>query len=64
MTAKKPVSPRALTSDLKRVDTHSVRQVEYDELPELDDAMLARATVNRGGALLQRIHASCYSLAC
>lgn len=49
MTAKKPVLPRSLTSDLPRVDAHVVREPEYDELPELDDAMLARATVNRGG---------------
>ena len=49
MTAKKPVLPRSLTSDLNRLDAHVVREPEYDELPELDDAMLARATVNRGG---------------
>jgi len=49
MTAKKPVLPRSLTSDLTRLDAHVVREPEYDELPELDEAMLARATVNRGG---------------
>ncbi len=49
MTAKKPASPRSLTSDLARVDAHSVAPHEYDELPELTDDMLARAQVNKGG---------------
>jgi uncharacterized protein (DUF4415 family) len=38
-----------LKSDLARVDAHTVAPEEYDELPELTDAMLARATVNKGG---------------
>ena len=49
MNANKPALPRSLTSDLARVDAHDVTKEEYDELPELDDAMLARAKVNRGG---------------
>ena len=49
MTAKKPALPRSLKSDLARVDAHVVKDGEYDELPELDEAMLARARVNRGG---------------
>jgi len=49
MTAKNYVSPRSLTSDLARADAHVLNKVEYDDLPELDEAMLARATVNRGG---------------
>ncbi len=49
MNAKKPVSHRSLKSDLVRVDAHIVKEGEYDDLPELDDAMLARAQVNRGG---------------
>ncbi len=49
MTAKKPASRRALKSDLVRVDAHKVRPEEYDELPELTEAMLARAKVNKGG---------------
>ena len=49
MTAKKPALPRSLKSDLARVDTHIVKVDEYEDLPELDDAMLARAQVNRGG---------------
>lgn len=36
-------------SDLKRVDTHRIKSSEYDELPELNDEMLARARVNKGG---------------
>ena len=49
MNAKKPELPRSLTSDLTRIDAHVVHGAEYEELPELDEAMLARATVNRGG---------------
>ncbi len=49
MTANKGASRRSLKSDLARVDAHTVATEEYDELPELTDAMLARATVNKGG---------------
>ena len=49
MTANKGASRRSLKSDLARVDAHTVAPEEYDELPELTDAMLARATVNKGG---------------
>jgi uncharacterized protein (DUF4415 family) len=45
----KPVSHRALGSDLARVDAHKVKPHEYQELPELTDDMLARAVVNKGG---------------
>ncbi len=43
MNAKKPASRRASTSDLVRVDAHSVAPHECDEPPELTDDMLARA---------------------
>lgn len=49
MTARKRVSRRSLSSDLRRVDAHVIRRHEYDELPELTDDMLARGKVNRGG---------------
>lgn len=49
MTAKKTASARSLGSDLKKVDAHQIQASEYDDLPELTDAMLARATVNKGG---------------
>lgn len=49
MNAKKPEFHRSLTSDLKRVDAHVIQVGEYDDLPALDDAMLARGRVNRGG---------------
>ncbi len=49
MNAKKPVSLRSLNSDLARVDAHVIRTAEYDDLPELTDDMLARATVSKGG---------------
>jgi len=38
-----------LKSDLGHVDAHAVRSHEYKELPELNEEMLARAKVNRGG---------------
>ena len=49
MTANKPVSRRALKSNLARVDAHTIKAVEYQELPELTETMLARAKVNKGG---------------
>lgn len=45
----KPASRRSLKSDLPRVDAHVIKPHEYKELPELSDAMLARAVVNKGG---------------
>ena len=49
MNANKLASHRSLKSDLARVDAHVVKAVEYKELPELTDDMLARAKVNKGG---------------
>lgn len=49
MTANKPASRRSLKSDLARVDAHAVAPPEYEELPGLDDEMLARAKLNKGG---------------
>lgn len=49
MTVKKRVSPPVLQSDLHRVDAHVIQAHEYDELPEIDEAQLARAQVRRGG---------------
>ena len=49
MNANKPASRRSLKSDLARVDAHVVKKSEYEELPELDEEMLARAQVNKGG---------------
>lgn len=49
MNANKSASARSVGSDLAKVDAHKVTASEYDELPELTDDMLARATVKRGG---------------
>ena len=49
MTAKKHALPRSLASDLARVDAHTVDTSEYEDLPELDDDLLARARLNKGG---------------
>jgi uncharacterized protein (DUF4415 family) len=38
-----------LKSDLPRVDAHRIKNSEYEELPELTDDMLARASINKGG---------------
>ena len=49
MNAKNSGSQRSLASDLGRVDARPIGKGDYDELPELDEAMLARAIVRRGG---------------
>jgi hypothetical protein len=49
MTANKLASRRSLKSDLARIDAHTVKPEEYEELPELTDEMLGRAKVNKGG---------------
>jgi uncharacterized protein (DUF4415 family) len=49
MNANRPASRRSLKSDLARVDAHTVKPEEYEELPELTEEMLGRAKVNKGG---------------
>jgi uncharacterized protein (DUF4415 family) len=49
MNANKHASHRSLKSDLSRVDAHTIDDQEYEELPELTEAMLVRAKVNKGG---------------
>ena len=49
MAVKKRASRRSLKSDLTRVDAHVIKAKEYVELPELTAAMLARATLKKGG---------------
>ena len=49
MNASKRASRHSLKSDLLRVDVHVVQAKEYEELPDLTDEMLSRATVNKGG---------------
>jgi len=49
MNVKKTVSRRSSKSDLARIDAHKIKAAEYEELPELTEAMLARAKVNKGG---------------
>jgi dsDNA-specific endonuclease/ATPase MutS2 len=38
-----------IKSDLKKVDAHSVKKAEYDELPELTDEMIDRAVYKVDG---------------
>ena len=49
MNVNRPASRRSLKSDLARVDAHTVKPEEYEELPELTEEMLGRAKVNKGG---------------
>lgn len=49
MPAKKRGSVPKLGSDLRRVDEHRIQPHEYDELPELTDAMVALAKAKKGG---------------
>jgi hypothetical protein len=49
MAAKKPGLQPSLSSDLERVDARPVAEGDYEELPELDEAMLTRAIVLRDG---------------
>ena len=49
MPASKHASRRSLKSDLARVDVHRIKKSEYEDLPELTDEMLERATINKGG---------------
>ena len=49
MKEKKRAPRRSWKSDLARVDAHSVKPEEYQELPELTEEMLARARINKGG---------------
>ncbi|MGV3593382.1 MAG: BrnA antitoxin family protein [Gammaproteobacteria bacterium] len=49
MPARKKGSVREVGSDLARVEKHRIKPVEYDELPELTDAMVALAKANKGG---------------
>ncbi|HEX4044422.1 MAG TPA: hypothetical protein VHZ76_01985 [Gammaproteobacteria bacterium] len=41
-----------IKSDLKKIDAHSVKSDEYDELPELTDEMFDRAVYKVGGSVI------------
>jgi len=40
---------KGIKSNLKKVDAHSIKKAEYDELPELTDEMLNKAVYKVGG---------------
>ena len=44
----------AIKSDLAKVDAHAITPEEYDEIPELTDAMLARADFYVGDRFVRR----------
>lgn len=50
MTAKK----RSIKSDLSKVDAYRVTKAEYDEAPELTEAMLDRAEIRHGDRIVKR----------
>lgn len=43
-----------IKSDLAKVDAHEITQEEYDEIPELTDAMIARSDFYVGGHFVGR----------
>jgi len=47
MNAKKPALSCFLMSDLARFDAHVVKEGEYDDLPELDDATNPRKLLSK-----------------
>ena len=49
MTAKKRVTRPIWKSRLAQVDAHVIRPEEYEEIPELTDAIFARAVFKKGG---------------
>ena len=49
MHANKRGSRRSVGSDLARVDAHVIQPHEYEDLPELTEAMLATATIKKAG---------------
>jgi uncharacterized protein (DUF4415 family) len=49
MRANKNVSKSYLGTDLEKLDAHRVQDKEYAELPELNEDMMARGRVNKGG---------------
>jgi uncharacterized protein (DUF4415 family) len=54
MSEKKTESAHSLGSDLKRVDAHRIADAEYQELPEVTEEMLSRATIKKAGRPLSR----------
>ncbi len=49
MRVTKRRSDPSVRSDLARVDAHTIRDAEYEELPELTDDMLARGVIRGPG---------------
>lgn len=49
------VSKRALGSDLAKIDAHQITPEEYDEIPEIDDAFIARALAFKAAGVKQTV---------
>lgn len=49
MPVNRRSSRRSLKSDLRKVDAHSIRSKEYEELPELNPDQVAEGVVRKAG---------------
>jgi uncharacterized protein (DUF4415 family) len=47
-------SKRVIGSDLDKVDAHTIRASEYEEIPELADGFFDTADYHEGGKLVRR----------
>jgi hypothetical protein len=47
-------SNAGLKSNLQKVDSHEISQVEYDEIPELPDAFFAEGKLYKNGRPVKR----------
>lgn len=59
MSANRPATPHTSAdligaTDLAKVDAHEITAEEYEEIPELTDAMLDRATPGNGRDIARR----------
>lgn len=62
MNGNNIASRHSLKPDLDRVDVHQIKREKYDELPELSEDMVKRATVNKGGRPVSANHRKLISL--
>ena len=49
-----PRKKRSIKSDLTKLDAHRLTRAEYDEAPELTEAMLDRAEIRHGDKIIRR----------
>ena len=49
-----PVKKRSIKSDLTKLDAHDISEADYDDAPELTEAMLDRAEIRHGDKIVKR----------